>query len=94
MLSPFIKCSVLDNTGQKHCAYTLLGILLIPFAFLFIRIGRVTVKKCQDKLGCGTMRRIAAPLVGLLLSPRLFLGLEFALSLHGINVPLPAWWES
>ena len=83
------------NSGKLHYAYILLAILLIPFAFMFILVVKVSIKWCQEKVTGRTLTpRAVAPLVGLLLAPMLFLGLELALIFHGIGVPVPAWWGS
>ena len=80
---------------QLVYAYILLAILLVPFAFMFILVLGVSIKRCQEKIGCGTwMHRAAAPLIGLVLAPVLFIALELVLIVHGIGVPLPAWWGS
>ena len=80
---------------QMVYAYILLAILLVPFVFMFILVVRVSIKRCQDKVGCRTlMHRAAGPVIGLLLAPILFFGLEIVLIVHGIGVPLPAWWGS
>ena len=79
-------------SSGKVYAYILLAILLVPFAIMFILVVKVSVTRCQEKVGGGTlMRRAVALLNGLLLSPVLFFGLELVLIAHGIGVPLPAW---
>ena len=81
------------SSGHSIYAYILLAILLVPFAIMFILVVRVSIIRCQEKVGCGTvMCRVAAPLIALLLAPILFFGLELALVFHGIGVPLPAWY--
>ena len=78
---------------QLVYAYILLAILLVPFAFMFILVARVSINRCRAKAGFGTlMNLVAAPLMGLLLAPVLFCGLHLVLIFHGIGVPLPAWW--
>ena len=77
------------SSRQAMYAYILLAILLLPFAVMFTLIVRVSIKRCQFKTGSV----VVAALIGLLLSPILFIGLELALLLHGIGVPLPAWWS-
>ena len=80
---------------QVVYAYILLAILLVPFVFMFILIVRVSIKGCQEKVDGGTLMRWGcAPLVGLLLAPVLFCGVQLALIFHSIGVPLPAWWGS
>ena len=80
---------------QLVYAYILLAILLLPFAFMFIMVVRISIRRCQEKFGRRMlMHWAAAPLIGLLLAPMLFLGLEVMLVFHGIGVPLPAWWGS
>ena len=81
------------SSGHSVYAYILLAILLVPFATMFILVVRVSVPTCREKVGCSTvMHRVAGHLVGLLLAPILFLGLELAMTFHGIGVPLPAWY--
>ena len=81
------------SSGQSLYAYSLLAVLLIPFAIMFILVVRVSIISCQEKVGRDTvMCRAAAPLIGLLLAPILFFGLELALVFHGIGVPLPSWY--
>ena len=59
---------------------------------MFTFVVRVSITRCQDKVGFGTvMCRAAGPLIGLL-APILFVGLHLALVFHGIGVPLPAWY--
>ena len=36
------------QSGQLRYAYTLLAILLVPFAFMFLLVVRVTIKICQE----------------------------------------------
>ena len=77
---------------QLNYAYILLAILLVPFAFMFILVARVSIDRCQDKAGSGTrMKLVAATLMGLLLAPVLFCGLQLLMILHGVGVPLAAW---
>lgn len=81
------------SSGRLDYAYSLLAILLIPFAIMFILVANISIKRCQENIGGGTlMRRAAAPLVGLVLAPMLLFGIEVLLIFHGIGVPLPAWW--
>ena len=81
------------SSGHSFYAYSLLAILLVPYAIMFILVVRVSVTRCQEKVGCNTlMRHAAAAVIGLLLAPVLFFGLELALVFHGIGVPLPAWY--
>ena len=81
------------SSGQMVYAYILLAILLLPFATMFILIVRISIKRCQEMVSCQSLvRRAAVLLIGLLLAPLLFVGLEFALIFHGIGVPLPTWW--
>lgn len=81
------------SSSRLDYARGLIAIFLLPYAIMFILFARVSVKKCQEKFGRGTlMRQAAAVLMGLLLAPSLFIGLEFLLILHGIGVPLPSWW--
>ena len=81
------------SSGQTVYAYILLGILLVPFATMLILVVRVSIVRNQDKVARGTLvSRAAALLTGLLLAPLLFLGLELTMMVHGIGVPLPAWW--
>ena len=83
------------TSGKLHYAYILLAILLIPFAFMFILVVKVSIKWCQEKVTGRTLTcRAAAPVAGLLLAPILLVGLEVALIFHGIGVPFPAWWGS
>ena len=77
------------SSRQVMYAYILLAILLLPFAVMFILVVRVSIKRCQ--LNTGSV--VVAALIGLLLSPMLFILLELASLLHGIGVPLPAWWS-
>ena len=79
------------SSSRLDYARALLAILLLPFAIMFILVATVSLKRCQEKVG-GGMRWAAATLMGLLLAPVLFVGLEFLLIFHGIGVPLPAWW--
>ena len=80
---------------QLVYAYILLAILLVPFAFVFILVVRISIRRCQEKLGRRMlMHWAAAPLIGLVLAPMMFLGLEVMLVFHGIGVPLPGWWGS
>ena len=81
------------SSGYMRYVYILLAILLVPFAVMFILVARVSIRRCQDKVACASLGRQAiALLIGLLLAPLLFVGLELALIVHGIGVPLPAWW--
>ena len=81
------------SSGHSSYAYILLAILLVPFAIIFILVVKVSIARCQEKVGCGTvMCRAAGCLIGLLLAPILFIGLELALVFHGIGVPLPGWY--
>ena len=83
------------SSGRLDYAYSLLAILLIPFAIMFILVARISVKRCQENIGGGTlMRRTAAPVIGLMLAPMLLFGIEVVLVFHGIGVPLPACWGS
>ena len=83
------------SSTQVRYAYLLLGILLLPCAVMFILIVRVSIKRCQEQVGRSIlMRWVVAPLIGLLLAPTLFLGLQLVLIIHGIGVPLPTWWGS
>ena len=62
------------SSGQKRYAYILLAVLLVPFAVMFILVVRVSIKRCQEKVGCNTvMCRAVGPLIGLMLAPILFL---------------------
>ena len=80
-------------SGQVGYAYTLLAILLIPFAIMLILVFKFCIKRCQSVVAGGSLvRRAAALLIGLLLAPLLFCGIDLAMILHGIGVPLPAWW--
>lgn len=81
------------SSGNSFYAYILLAVLLVPFAVMFVLVVTVSIKRCQEKVGCSTvMCHAAGPLMGLLLAPILFFGLELALVLHGIGIPLPAWY--
>ena len=83
------------SSGKLSYAYLLLAILLVPFAFMFILVARISIKRCQENIGGGTlMRQAAAPVIGLLLAPVLLLGIELELILHSIGVALPRWWGS
>ena len=83
------------SSGKLSYAYLLLAILLVPFADMFLLVARISIKRCQENIGGGTlMRRAAAPVIGLLLAPVLLVGIELVLAFHGIGVPLPAWWGS
>lgn len=78
------------ESGHLHYAYVLLAILLIPFAFMFLLVVNVSFQGCQARIGCRTLfRRVAALLLGLIMSPLLFLFFECALLAHGIGIPLP-----
>lgn len=82
-------------SGQLGYAYLLLAILMLPFAFMFVLVVRISILRCQEQGGSSLlMRWVAAPLTGLLLAPLLFVGLELMLILHGFGVPLPVWWGS
>ena len=82
------------SSGHVVYAYVLLAILLIPFAVMFVLIVRVSMRRCQDIVASGLLvHRAAALLIGLLLAPLIFVGVELALIVHGIGVPLPAWWD-
>ena len=60
---------------------------------MFFLIARVSIKRCQEKIGCGTpLHRAAALLTGLLVAPIMYVRLEVLLIFHGIGVPLPKWW--
>ena len=81
------------SSGRLDYAYSLLAILLIPFAIMFILVARISIKTCQENIGGGTlMRRAAAPLVGLMFAPMLLFVIEVVIIFHGVGVPLPAWW--
>ena len=81
------------SSSRLDYACGLLAVLLLPFAIMFVLSATFSVKKCQEKVGGGTlMRRGAVFFLGLLLSPILFVGIEFLLIFHGIGVPLPSWW--
>lgn len=80
---------------QLRYAYILLAILLVPFAVMFILVVRVSITMCCEKVVSRSLiHRAAAPLSGLLLAPVLFVGLQLMLILHGVGIPLPAWWGS
>ena len=82
------------NPGQLLYAYLLLAILLLPFLIMFILVVRVSIERCHEHIvGKTLISQAVAPMVGLLFAPLLFLGIELALILHGIGVPLPAWWD-
>ena len=81
------------SSNRVDYAIGLLVILLLPFLIMFLLIARISIKRCQEKIGFGTpMHRAAALLIGLLLAPIISVGLEFLLIFHGIGVPLPMWW--
>ena len=83
------------SSNRVDYARGLLVILLLPLLIMFILIARVSIMRCQENMGDGTqMRQAAALLMGLLLAPIMFVGLEFLLIFHGIGVPLPLWWGS
>ena len=81
------------SSSRPDFAWPLLAILVLPFIIMYILFATFSIKKCQEKVGGGTlMRRAAVFFLGLLLSPILFVGLQFLLIVHGIGVPLPSWW--
>ena len=83
------------QSGQLHYAYILLAILLVPFAFMFLLVVRVSIKICKERIRCIPMfRRAAAFVIGVVLSPVFFFLFEFAMIFHGIGVPLPAWFQA
>ena len=81
------------SSGQLVYAYILLAIVLVPFAIMFILVVIFGVKRCQGVVADrSVVHQAAALLIGLLIAPLLFIGLELVLVLHGIGVPLPIWW--
>ena len=83
------------SSNRVDYARGLLVILLLPLLFMFVLVARVSIKRCQENMGCDTpMRRAAALFMGLSLAPIMFVTLEFLLIFHGIGVPLPLWWGS
>ena len=83
------------QSGQLRYAFLLLGILLLPYAFTFLLIIRVSVEYCQGKLGNWSSLLIAAAyFVGVLLSPVIYLMVELLLVFHGLGCPLPRWFKS
>ena len=60
---------------------------------MFILVVISGMRWCQGVVAeISLVRQVAALLIGLLLAPLLFIGVELALVLHGISVPLPIWW--
>ena len=83
------------SSNRVDYARGLLAILLLPFLIMFLLVARVSIKRCQENIGCGTpMRWAAALFTGLLLAPIVSVALEFLIIFHGIGVPLPWWWGS
>lgn len=77
------------ESGQLRYAYLLLGILLLPFAFMFLLSVRVSVTASADLIsGRNCLHKTVAILIGLVLSPVIFLLLE-----HGLGLPLPNWFN-
>lgn len=91
-----ITISQVYKSGHVHYGHSLLALLLIPFAIMFVLTARVSIKLCQGKVGSGTLiLQVAAFSIGLLLAPVLFVAINLALVPHGLfGVPLPAWWGS
>lgn len=82
------------SSGQVGYAFTLLVILLLPFAVMFILVVPVSIRWCHKKVGSRTpMCGAAVSSLGLLLSPLFFFGIQFRLTIHSIGVPLPTCWD-
>ena len=82
------------ESGQLRYAYLLLGILLLPFAFMFLLSVRVSVTASADLIsGRNCFHKTVAILIGLVLSPVIFLLLELALVVRGLGLPLPNWFK-
>ena len=82
------------DSGQFQYAYLLLGILLIPFVFMFLLVVRVSVAASREWIcGKSCIHRCVAILIGLLMSPAIFFLLELALVIHGMSLPLPSWFK-
>ena len=76
------------SSGKLSYAYLLLAILLVPFADMFLLVARISIKRCQENFGGGTlMRRAAAPVIGLLLAPILLFGIELVFPWHWCTAP-------
>ena len=83
------------QSGQLVYAYVLMAILLLPFVFMFLLVVRMSVMVCSDRMVSKTwLQRVLAYLIGLLLSPMLFVLCELALIFHGLGLPLPLWYVS
>lgn len=89
-ITDIITIHQLFGSGQLRCAYLLLIVLLLPFAFMLVPVANITIRVCQDKMSAQIpLRAVLVYLVGVALSPVVVLVLECELILHGIGVPVP-----
>ena len=81
-------------SGQFLYAYLLLAILLLPVDSVFCLFVAASVRWCHSRYAAGSLeQKVAAVLMGLTLSPLLFLMLHVGLVLYSLGVSLPAWFD-
>lgn len=83
------------KSGQMAYAYILLGILLIPYAVIFLVLGTKAISVSQARVAQKSLiHKLAAFLAGVVLAPVFFVVCMVALVLHGLGISLPAWFDS
>ena len=95
LLTDAITIHQVFESRQLKYAYMLLAFLLLPFAFMITPIAILCINMCQHRInGDTSLHKFAALLVGLVLSPVLYLVVAIGTVLQGVSVPLPSWVES
>ena len=78
------------KSGQDVYAFLLLAILLLPLAFMFLLVVALSVRTGHEKAaGRKWYHRGVACLLGLVVSPVLFVTLEIGLIFHGVGISMP-----
>lgn len=85
------------RSDAPRYAWLLLGILLLPFVFIWLLTARVSVKQCLCMVGHADrdgsrsrllVRQAGAIFAGMLISPFLFLGLQVNMMLEGLGMSI------
>ena len=76
------------GSGQLSYAYALLAILLLPYGFMYLLVVRTSVICCQSKIGNQAWHHASACLIGVVVSPVVFVMFLVAMPLNGVGIPL------